>query len=84
MLRFGLIFLLLVGLLLGAFAWSGSTRADRADFTFINRGEIGTLDPNRMSWVQDIRVGYGLWEGLYTLDPQTLEPIPGVAERIDI
>lgn len=84
MLRFGLIFLLLIGLLLGAFAWSSSTRADRADFTFINRGEIGTLDPNRMSWVQDIRVGYGLWEGLYSLDPQTLRPIPGVAERIDV
>lgn len=83
MLRFGLILLLLLGLLLAAFAWSAGTRADRADFTFINRGEIGTLDPNRMSWVQDIRVGYGLWEGLYGLDPQTLEPIPGAAERVE-
>lgn len=55
-----------------------------ADFTFINRGEVGTLDPNRMSWLQDIRLGYAIWEGLYSMDPQTLEPIPGTAEKIDV
>ena len=32
MLRFGLIFLLLIGLLLAAFAWSGNARAGRAGF----------------------------------------------------
>ena len=37
-----------------------------------------------MSWSQDIRIGFGLWEGLYGMDPQTLAPIPGVAKRIDI
>lgn len=84
MLRVTLILLALVLLLFGAFTWSSSARDPRADFTFINRGEIGTLDPNRMSWSQDIRVGYALWEGLYTLDPLTLEAIPGVAEKIDI
>ena len=84
MLRVTLILLVLVMLLLGAFTWSSTARQSRADFTFINRGEIGTLDPNRMSWVQDIRVGYALWEGLYSLDPQTLQAIPGVAEQIDI
>src|SRR5689334_11465787 len=61
---------------IGLFAGIASAQP-KADFTFVNRGEVGTLDPNRMSWLQDIRVGYALWEGLYTLDPQTLEPIPG-------
>ncbi len=84
MLRLALVLVLLLSLLAAAFHWSSSTRHQRADFTFINRGEIGTLDPNRMSWVQDIRVGYALWEGLYTLEPQTLKPIPGSADRIDI
>lgn len=56
----------------------------RADFIFVNRGDIGTLDPNRMSWMQDIRIGYALWEGLYALDPDTLDPIPGAADKIDI
>jgi oligopeptide transport system substrate-binding protein len=71
-------------LLAGAVLWSGGGGEAKPDFVFINRGEIGTLDPNRMSWLQDIRVGYGLWEGLYTLDNKTLEAIPGTADRIDI
>jgi len=58
--------------------------ARKAGFRFINRGEINTLDPNRMSWMQDIRLGYALWEGIYALDPVTLEPIPGAASKIDI
>src|SRR3954471_13065646 len=61
-----------------------TARAQRADFIFVNRGELGTLDPNRMSWLQDIRIGYALWEGLYALDPQTLNAVPGAAEKIDI
>jgi len=44
----------------------------KADFIFVNRGDVGTLDPNRMSWMQDIRIGYALWEGLYALDPDSL------------
>lgn len=59
-------------------------KTKKADFVFVNRGDIGTLDPNRMSWMQDIRIGYALWEGLYALDPDTLDPIPGAAEKIDI
>ena len=58
--------------------------ARKAGFRFINRGEVNTLDPNHMSWMQDIRIGYALWEGLYALDPQTLAPIPGAAEKIDV
>jgi oligopeptide transport system substrate-binding protein len=54
-----------------------------ADFRFINRGELTTLDPNRMSWMQDIRTGYALWEGLYAVDPVTCDPVPGAAERIE-
>lgn len=73
--------LLLLG---GAMLWSVHGHTRPADFTFINRGEVGTLDPNRMSWMQDIRVGYALWEGLYALDPVTLEPVPGAADKIDV
>lgn len=64
--------------------WSGGGSRRSADFTFINRGDIKNLDPLRMTYLQDIRIGYALWEGLYTLHPQTLEPIPGCADRIDI
>src|SRR6187399_1445009 len=58
--------------------------AQKADFIFVNRGDVGTLDPNRMSWMQDIRIGYALWEGLYALDSDSLNPIPGAADKIDI
>jgi oligopeptide transport system substrate-binding protein len=58
--------------------------ARKAAFRFVNRGEVNTLDPNRMSWMQDIRIGYALWEGLYALDPATLEPLPGAAEKVEV
>lgn len=76
--------LALLVLLLGAMIWSGGGVEKRADFRFINRGDIGTLDPNRMSWMQDIRVGYALWEGLYTLEEGTMKAVPGTAESIEI
>ena len=56
----------------------------RDTLTFINRGELGTLDPKAMSWMQDIRIAYGLWEGLYRIDPATIKPVPGAADKIDV
>jgi len=40
----------------------------KADFTFINRGDVTTLDLQRMSWMQDFRVAKILWEGLVRQD----------------
>jgi oligopeptide transport system substrate-binding protein len=37
-----------------------------------------------MSWLQDLRIAYALWEGLYSLDAETLDPIPGCADRVDV
>ena len=54
--------------------------ANRADFIYVNPSGIHTLDPARMSWLQDFRVALNLWEGLTTWDPQTLEPIGGSAD----
>ncbi len=76
--------LALLILLAGAMVWSGETARRRADLTYINRGDVNTLDLTRMSWAQDIRLAYALWEGLYTLDPETLEPVPGAASSCDI
>lgn len=63
-----------------AFGYSLSHREVDADFTYVNPSGIHTLDPARMSWTQDFRVALNLWEGLTTWDPQTLEPIEGVAQ----
>ena len=71
-------------LLLGAIYFSGGTTDSKADFIFVNRGDIKTLDLSKMSYMQDIRMAYGLWEGLYTPDPVTIDPIPGCAFPIEI
>jgi oligopeptide transport system substrate-binding protein len=86
MARLIIICLGLTALLAAIVVWSGGVgdSSTPADFTFVNRGDHKSLDPGVMSWLQDIRIGYALWEGLYTLDPQTLMPVPGVAEKIDI
>src|SRR5947209_6232255 len=74
----------LVALLVAAMIWSGSTAHTRADFTFVMRTDILTLDPNRMSYNQDMRIANAIWEGLYSYDPMTIEPRPGVASSTDI
>ncbi|MDB5358491.1 MAG: hypothetical protein JWN24_4944 [Phycisphaerales bacterium] len=84
MLRLLVIPVALLALLAGMMFWSGSAVQQKADFTFISRDEVRTLDPNRMSWTQDFRIAYGLSEGLYRLDPRTLQAIPGNAGQIDI
>jgi oligopeptide transport system substrate-binding protein len=70
----------LVVLLTGSLIWSGGLKDQpRADFAFINRGDIYTLDLNQMSYMQDFRLTYGIREGLYTPESETLKPIPSGA-----
>ncbi len=58
----------------------------KADFTFINRGEITTLDLQRMSWMQDLRMAKALWEGLTTNDVFTWDYAvkPAAADRWEL
>lgn len=55
----------------------------RADFVFINRGDVATLDLQKMSWMQDLRVARILFEGLVTYDVFSREyrVKPAVAEE---
>lgn len=55
-------------------------RVDRADFV-ISSGALRTIDPHRVSWLDEIQVVGALFEGLTRLDPQTYFTEPGVAER---
>ena len=74
--------LLLLGLLAGA-VWLDQPRRE-ADLTFINRGEVHTLDPQRMSWLQDFRIANAIYEGLVRYDNDTFDIVPGVADSWDI
>jgi oligopeptide transport system substrate-binding protein len=75
---------ILAGLAAAAVYWSNDGGGQRADFAYIDRGENKCLDLNGMSWMQDIRMAYALWEGLYTLDPVTLKPVLGCADRATV
>ncbi|MEI8197211.1 MAG: peptide ABC transporter substrate-binding protein [Phycisphaerae bacterium] len=72
-------------LLLGVVCFSlTATQRGPATITVASADDIKTLDPGAMSWAVDIRAATGLWEGLTTNDPITLEPRPGVASSWEI
>ncbi len=74
----------LILLLAGAMAWSGGGTSKPADFTWISQRDINTLDPNQMSYMQDIRVTYAIREGLYAYNNMTLVPEAAVATSFDV
>lgn len=76
--------LALLIMLVGAMVWSGGGVEKRAEFSFINRGDIYTLDLNQMSYMQDFRLTYAIREGLYGLDSKTFRPIPAGATGFDL
>ncbi|MCW5775819.1 MAG: hypothetical protein KIS87_05160, partial [Phycisphaeraceae bacterium] len=57
-----------------------------ADFTFGNGNDVTTLDLQKMSWMQDLRVARLLFEGLAANDVFTdgYDPIPAAAERWEV
>ncbi|MCC6322539.1 MAG: peptide ABC transporter substrate-binding protein [Phycisphaerales bacterium] len=81
---------LLLPFLLLAIAIGATVVTDRpqppADFTFINRGDVTTLDLQKMSWMQDLRVARCLFEGLVRHDVFSAgySLLPGVAERWEV
>ena len=54
----------------------------RADLVFINSSEVNTLDPQRMSWMHDLRTARLLYQGLVQNDvlSDDFNIIPGVAQ----
>ena len=60
------------------------TRGPPADLVWTSGPEVATLDPGKMTALNDHRVAAALFEGLTVLDPADLKPRPGVAYRWDI
>jgi len=65
-------------------ATTGSARLERADFVFNNGNEVRTLDPATVTGIAEGRVIRALFEGLTVMDPETLGPLPGMAERWEV
>ena len=55
------------------------TRLPRADFVFVNQGEVSSLDPAVATGIPEGRILMALYEGLTALDPETLKPIAACA-----
>ncbi len=80
--RFVLPFLLILALLLAVASYDKG--APRADFVIAQPVDTFTLDPQRMSWQQDIRTAGALYEPLVRKDPYDRSDDPGVAERWEV
>jgi len=61
-----------------------SWKSVKQELIFNNNSEPETLDPAIMTGVPEHTLALALYEGLTTLDPETLEPRPGVAERWEV
>ena len=73
----------LVALILVGVTFSASTERP-ADFRFINGAEPKSLDPHIMTGQPEGRIADAIFEGVTFRDPETLQPIPGCAERWDV
>lgn len=72
----------IVLLLIGVVRLTGTLAGERdpRELVLVNTNETRTLDPQRMSRLQDLRLASALYEGLVRLDPDTGVPIPALAE----
>lgn len=78
------VLVLAAALAAGAVLMAWRTQGPPADLVWTAVAEVTTLDPARLTAVQDGRVAAALFEGLTVLDPRDLEPRPGVAERWEV
>src|SRR5688500_478196 len=71
--------------ILAALGWAlNRGQLEPADFTFANGAEVKSLDPAIVTGQPENRMINALFEGLVQWHPETLEPIPGVAERWEV
>jgi oligopeptide transport system substrate-binding protein len=56
----------------------------RADFVFVNRGDVFTLDPQRMSWLTDMQAAYCLFEGVVRWNTVDFSIEPAAAESFAV
>lgn len=75
--------LILVALALGlVLRWDDAT--SEAELVMVNRGEVFTLDPQRMSYLQDFRLAYALYEPLVRANNVDLAIEPAAAALPDV
>lgn len=53
-------------------------------FTIIDSSHVYNLNPHTSNFSSDAQMMTGLYEGLFSYNPQTLEPVPAVAESYKV
>ena len=71
-------------LLLGLVLAGCVRRETPAGLVIINGNEPESLDPAIVTGVSELRITRALFEGLLRLEPQTVRPVPGLAERWEV
>ncbi len=56
----------------------------KTDFVLVNSAEPQSLDPALIEGVPEHRITYSLFEGLFTNDPLTAEPVPALAKSYTV
>ncbi|MDE0959428.1 MAG: peptide ABC transporter substrate-binding protein [Planctomycetota bacterium] len=64
--------------------WSLPSLPGPADLVIANGTDPGSIHPHRATGLPEGRIIRAIHEGLVLLDPQSLQPIPGCAERWEI
>jgi oligopeptide transport system substrate-binding protein len=59
-------------------------REPSADLVIVNGAEPGSLDPATSTGLEELRITMALFEGLMRVDPETAQPIPGLAARYTV
>jgi len=73
------------GILLCLALLTGCSRSEPpADLVIINGAEPESLDPHLVTGQADGRIAQAMFEGLLRYDPQTGQPIPGLAESWEV
>lgn len=78
------IFIVVIAPALGVLLWMASaSRVQRGDFV-VASDVVRTIDPQRVSWLQEIQIVGALFEGLTRLNPISEQPEPASAVRWEI
>lgn len=65
-------------------ATATEAQEEPAEFIIVNGAEPETLDPHLISGVPEHRIYMSIFEGLMTYDPETAQPVPGLAKSWEI
>lgn len=75
---------LLLLIALASLLWATAAGTPKADLVFVNGAELRTLDPQRMSWMEDVRIGECLFESLLRYRLPEMIPEPAAAEKYTV